>query len=148
MFVCHSQGRTHTPTACVPAVARAAFISGPWLVGKCFFPCWSSDSHSLWRTQHSLSLFPPLCLLFCCTLSSPATLPPLFALLLSLSCLLSNYHGIPQPLHYIQAVVTVYLQHLLPLFGTFFNRFHLFYLTEMTRPNARPIRSKLYVLSG
>lgn len=140
--VCVSLIRLHTYTqrACMPAVARVAFISGPWLVGKCSFPCRSSDSHSLWRTQHSLFLFSPTRLFYCCTFSCPSSLSPACALPLSSSPplpvmpVVSNYHGsvFPQPLHYIQAVITVYLQHLLPLLRPHFNRNNLFYMAEMT----------------
>ena len=71
-----------------------------FLVGKCSFPCRSSDSRSLWRTQLLLSVsffFLLLSLSFSCTFSRRSTFPPHHhhhrpcspSLLLSLSCLLS-----------------------------------------------------------
>lgn len=114
--VCFTQKGTRVYSACVPAFARAAFSSGPWLVEKCSFPCWSSNSRSVWGTHHLLSVFSPSCLLLCCTFSCSCGFfcffftPPLSGtLLLSLSSPVSNYHSsvFPQPLHYIQDVITV-----------------------------------------
>lgn len=57
----------------------------------------------------------------------------------------SNYHSsvFLQPLHYIQAVITVYLQHLLPFLGPHFSQNKLFYMSEMTALNRGSIDSPL-----
>ena len=126
-----------------------------FLVGKCSFPCRSSDSRSLWRTQLLLSVsffFLLLSLSFSCTFSRRSTFPPPPPpppSVLSLSPpllvmpVVSNYHGsvFPQPLHYIQAVITVYLRHLLPLLTARFNRNYLSQMTRMRRLDARSINS-------
>lgn len=123
MLVCHSWGCTHTHTqhACLQLPGLPSFLVRGWsesvlfpvgapivthcegLSTCCLFFFFSSSPlillHFLlsiyFLSRSMLSLSPPL-----------AVMP-----------VVSNYHGsvFPQPLHYIQAVITVYLLHLLPL---------------------------------